>query len=113
MSRLLLVGTLATSSLTSLVFAIFSSIERGSSSPKGDSRRWLFVPDAGPGNSRRRPHGRAGHIPRLLRAKIRPASNAAARGAIRARECQNPFSCRSEEHTSELQSPMYLVCRLL
>src|ERR1017187_5711002 len=22
-------------------------------------------------------------------------------------------SCRSEEHTSELQSPMYLVCRLL
>src|SRR5437763_3698832 len=24
-----------------------------------------------------------------------------------------PFSSRSEEHTSELQSPMYLVCRLL
>src|SRR5437762_9123677 len=25
-----------------------------------------------------------------------------------------PFACaRSEEHTSELQSPMYLVCRLL
>src|ERR1017187_664407 len=24
-----------------------------------------------------------------------------------------PMSCRSEEHTSELQSPMYLVCRLL
>src|SRR5437762_4827428 len=23
------------------------------------------------------------------------------------------FSARSEEHTSELQSPMYLVCRLL
>src|SRR5437762_7074063 len=23
------------------------------------------------------------------------------------------FRCRSEEHTSELQSPMYLVCRLL
>src|SRR5437879_7679706 len=23
------------------------------------------------------------------------------------------LSCRSEEHTSELQSPMYLVCRLL
>ena len=22
-------------------------------------------------------------------------------------------TCRSEEHTSELQSPMYLVCRLL
>src|SRR5437762_7937726 len=24
-----------------------------------------------------------------------------------------PRLCRSEEHTSELQSPMYLVCRLL
>src|SRR5437763_4294455 len=23
------------------------------------------------------------------------------------------LACRSEEHTSELQSPMYLVCRLL
>src|ERR1017187_9711051 len=23
------------------------------------------------------------------------------------------YHCRSEEHTSELQSPMYLVCRLL
>src|SRR5437879_7569386 len=29
--------------------------------------------------------------------------------------CQGPGLCpqRSEEHTSELQSPMYLVCRLL
>src|SRR5437762_9895821 len=26
---------------------------------------------------------------------------------------QFPFGNRSEEHTSELQSPMYLVCRLL
>src|SRR5437764_6951911 len=25
----------------------------------------------------------------------------------------NKMHCRSEEHTSELQSPMYLVCRLL
>src|SRR5437879_8137574 len=25
----------------------------------------------------------------------------------------NPAGMRSEEHTSELQSPMYLVCRLL
>src|SRR5437764_3161939 len=25
----------------------------------------------------------------------------------------NPAAARSEEHTSELQSPMYLVCRLL
>ena len=28
-------------------------------------------------------------------------------------ERRNRFSYRSEEHTSELQSPMYLVCRLL
>src|SRR5437762_8876809 len=27
--------------------------------------------------------------------------------------CQSLIRCRSEEHTSELQSPMYLVCRLL
>src|SRR5437764_11756558 len=26
---------------------------------------------------------------------------------------KNPLRVRSEEHTSELQSPMYLVCRLL
>src|SRR5437764_9281810 len=27
--------------------------------------------------------------------------------------CTDPLEARSEEHTSELQSPMYLVCRLL
>src|SRR5437762_7282450 len=27
--------------------------------------------------------------------------------------CRAPHRARSEEHTSELQSPMYLVCRLL
>src|SRR5437763_13448862 len=27
--------------------------------------------------------------------------------------CTSAKICRSEEHTSELQSPMYLVCRLL
>src|ERR1017187_4273686 len=26
---------------------------------------------------------------------------------------ETQIACRSEEHTSELQSPMYLVCRLL
>src|SRR5437762_13104032 len=31
-------------------------------------------------------------------------------GSMRCRWCIEP---RSEEHTSELQSPMYLVCRLL
>src|SRR5436189_4603023 len=34
------------------------------------------------------------------------------RGAI-ARRNDRPEYFRSEEHTSELQSPMYLVCRLL
>src|SRR5437762_7126002 len=28
-------------------------------------------------------------------------------------QLHRPFGARSEEHTSELQSPMYLVCRLL
>src|SRR5256885_5510236 len=27
--------------------------------------------------------------------------------------CRGPHGCRSEEHTSELQSPCNLVCRLL
>src|SRR5437764_9854109 len=31
----------------------------------------------------------------------------------RMRQLTLEVSCRSEEHTSELQSPMYLVCRLL
>src|SRR5437764_4784137 len=34
-----------------------------------------------------------------------------ARKSVRASEKRPPW--RSEEHTSELQSPMYLVCRLL
>src|SRR5437762_12979674 len=35
------------------------------------------------------------------------------RAKDRARRPRSPCSRRSEEHTSELQSPMYLVCRLL
>src|SRR5437879_7593092 len=31
----------------------------------------------------------------------------------RASSCMKFFPARSEEHTSDLQSPMYLVCRLL
>src|SRR5437762_6875485 len=33
--------------------------------------------------------------------------------AVRLPELLRKFARRSEEHTSELQSPMYLVCRLL
>src|SRR5437879_10356725 len=41
-----------------------------------------------------------------------PTSNATLRSMIqKARD--NSLPVRSEEHTSELQSPMYLVCRLL
>src|SRR3712207_6890578 len=44
---------------------------------------------------------------RLQRAQRRSARTAAGRGE---RGCRRP---RSEEHTSELQSRQYLVCRLL
>src|SRR5437762_6745555 len=64
--------------------------------PRGDDR-WL--PAGEPVLSRARPRHRrrpGGGGPRLL--------------APRSRHAGDP---RSEEHTSELQSPMYLVCRLL
>src|SRR5437879_7021028 len=49
--------------------------------------------------------GRAGETPRCRhRTGRRDADRARQQGAVRG---------RSEEHTSELQSPMYLVCRLL
>src|SRR5437764_5068905 len=47
---------------------------------------------------------------------ISPVRGAGIRVAVRraaAGRLQEPGSLRSEEHTSELQSPMYLVCRLL
>src|ERR1017187_10867271 len=45
----------------------------------------------------------------LFRSGINPAK---ARKVAR-RAVEEVRGCRSEEHTSELQSPMYLVCRLL
>src|ERR1017187_6431720 len=39
--------------------------------------------------------------------------NGAVAGAAGAGCCASVRAARSEEHTSELQSPMYLVCRLL
>src|SRR5712664_3199359 len=94
MSQLLLVRTLAPSSLTSLVFAIFSSIERGSSSPRGDTPRWLFFPDAGSKSFQRHPLEKVARILRVPPARNRAPSAAAGRGAIHAPECQNPFSCQ-------------------
>src|ERR1017187_5191456 len=43
----------------------------------------------------------------------RPLSACGRRPGARSRGCDRPPRHRSEEHTSELQSPMYLVCRLL
>src|SRR5437762_8525049 len=40
-------------------------------------------------------------------------SQSAAAGRLMGQDLQSSGCCRSEEHTSELQSPMYLVCRLL
>src|SRR5258708_3729788 len=94
MSQLLLVRTLASSRPTTLVFAIFSSIERGSSGPRGDTQRWLFFPDAASKSFQRHPLEKVARILRVLPARNRPASAAAGRGAIHAPECQNRFSCR-------------------
>src|SRR5258708_13186417 len=94
MSQLLLVRTLASSRPTTLVFAIFSSIERGSSGPRGDTQRWLFFPDAASKSFQRHPLERVARIPRFPPATNRPASASAGRGAIHAPECHNLFSCR-------------------
>src|SRR5437879_10260926 len=48
----------------------------------------------------------------LFRSRRPPRSATAAVPTARVRARRHPRS-RSEEHTSELQSPMYLVCRLL
>src|SRR5437764_3932694 len=43
----------------------------------------------------------------------RPGSSIVMASARPSRLLRVPAKMRSEEHTSELQSPMYLVCRLL
>src|SRR5690348_18132512 len=43
----------------------------------------------------------------------RPARGRSATGPARAEDAQGRGGRRSEEHTSELQSPVHLVCRLL
>src|SRR5687767_15639803 len=73
---------------------------------------------------RSRDRGRAGRHAALRRARHparpdagaaldRPRGRAAGRRADRQRAGQPPLDSRSEEHTSELQSLAYLVCRLL
>src|SRR3712207_8330438 len=60
-----------------------------------------------------RVHGRAAQPPQLRgREADRPAQRAAGERHVRDAGVQQPPP-RSEEHTSELQSRQYLVCRLL
>src|SRR3712207_7401280 len=47
------------------------------------------------------------------RTRRRPAGPPRRRGGTACRGCRRRRSRRSEEHTSELQSRQYLVCRLL
>src|SRR5437764_9895535 len=49
----------------------------------------------------------------LLEALGRPRTAQVKRDAIRGEAEAEREAKRSEEHTSELQSPMYIVCRLL
>src|SRR6266850_7125830 len=48
-------------------------------------------------------------VPRARGLRIRPSD----RRAVRPSDSRVPLPARSEEHTSELQSPCRLVCRLL
>src|SRR5256885_4877127 len=53
-------------------------------------------------------------LPILLPTRAEVVVGEAAVGAdLRIRRAGRPDGCRSEEHTSELQSPCNLVCRLL
>src|SRR3989454_9029171 len=55
----------------------------------------------------------AGLINTTRRAPSCPASQAAMVSLVTSQECGSGSRARSEEHTSELQSPCNLVCRLL
>src|SRR5690348_18093911 len=56
------------------------------------------------------PGGTAGASSHL---RLRPTSRRDRRDVSRRRREERKSSGRSEEHTSELQSPVHLVCRLL
>src|SRR5258708_16160331 len=62
-------------------------------------------------------HGPARRAARSARDDHRRRDSLSARGtarrSTRSRVCSPKYVCRSEEHTSELQSPDHLVCRLL
>src|SRR5690348_18130467 len=48
-----------------------------------------------------------------LATRIRSLPCLTARALLHRRSASGTLPCRSEEHTSELQSPVHLVCRLL
>src|SRR5437762_7209562 len=78
----------------------------------------LFRSGAGTGLQRQPVRGRwTGRqvVPHLAqRREENPSRISGARNSRHRGGSQRPhLRCRSEEHTSELQSPMYLVCRLL
>src|SRR2546429_6802407 len=56
-------------------------------------------------------HARVGHC--QASNKEAPRSSDLGAFLLRAIACEAPTSMRSEEHTSELQSRLHLVCRLL
>src|SRR3712207_6902845 len=61
--------------------------------------------------ARRRARSEAGRASGAPRA--RAATMAAVHGPMPGRDTRRSVAARSEEHTSELQSRQYLVCRLL
>src|SRR3712207_6923886 len=75
------------------------------------SRRTSRPASGGRRRARGRRAGRPSTAPGDGRAA--PARRRRARGARRSPACAGRRPCRSEEHTSELQSRQYLVCRLL
>src|SRR2546425_9287898 len=78
----------------------YTTLFRSRDRPRGLGLRERRGADRGPADAR---DGAAGHVLRC------PGRSAGTAGAPRGRD----VPLRSEEHTSELQSLAYLVCRLL
>src|SRR5437879_8479273 len=97
---------------TSISAGQASPIQDGPAGECGDGSRAGYCGKTGGCRQGKRKAGRQGHnqnrgqIGRIQSGK--GGTNKAGRGKRGGRRRQ-----RSEEHTSELQSPMYLVCRLL
>src|SRR3712207_8309455 len=70
------------------------------------------VPRTGPKRSNARPKASAAATPEQ-NTKISVASENPKRAGIQSAQAFQGMCARSEEHTSELQSRQYLVCRLL